>query len=214
LNEANFDVYAVVEPGTQHLGEIPGILRANGLATKVIEITDEEAMLKLDAVVTSSLYNALPEMLLGLRNAVESGVGLFAIGALGDNEPGTPDPHVTALTGMDGLVYNDLGCLDSGVTVLKAHPLLGNQQLGAIYPIRTLIGSASRAGVENGTVLIQGPPEYGEGFPVLYVREMGQGRIVRAQWHHSMQPGLPFPGYTFVVRALNWAAYREVDAIW
>lgn len=214
LNEANFDVYAVVEPGTQHLGEIPGILRANGLATKVIEVTDKDAMLGLDAIVTCSLYNALPEMLTGLRDAVEAGVGLVTVGALGDNEPGPPDPQVVALTGVDGAVYTDLGCQAGSITVLQGHPLLGNQQPGAVYPMLTLIGSASRAGVENGTVLAQGPTEYGEGFPALYVRELGEGRIVRAQWHHSMQPGLPFPGYTFVVRALNWAAYRDVDAVW
>jgi beta-lactamase regulating signal transducer with metallopeptidase domain len=214
LNEANFDVYAVVEPGTQHLGEIPGILRAHGLATKVIEVTDEAAMLKLDAVITCSLYNALPEMLLGLRDAVEAGVGLVTIGALGDNVPGAPDPLVTVLTGVDGAVYTDLGCQAGNITVLQAHPLLGNQLPGAVYPMLTLIGSASRAGVESGIVLIQGPPEYGEGFPALYVRDLGEGRIVRAQWHHSMQPGLPFPGYTFCVRALNWAAHRDADAIW
>ena len=64
------------------------------------------------------------------------------------------------------------------------------------------------------TILIDAPPEHPGLYPVLYTRNLGQGRIVRAQWNGPFHSGTPFSGFSFYVRAINWAAHRDADAVW
>jgi len=211
LNEANFDVYAIIEPGTEFLGELPLILQDAGLATKLVDGTRAAALLELDAVLTCAAFNLSGELLAAFGEAIEGGLGLVSIAAFGDNLPGSFDSRVTALTGLHGSEYVNQGCQDSTVTVLQGHPIFGNTAIGTAGNVRTLVGPA---GAIDGAVLLGAPSNYPDDFPALYVRNHGAGRIVRAQWHHPMQPGLPFPGHTLYIRALNWAAGREADTVW
>jgi beta-lactamase regulating signal transducer with metallopeptidase domain len=214
LDEANLDVYAVIEPNTASLGDLPLVLGSTGLALKTIDGTNIEALLALDSLLVCSAHNVPDQVLASLEYAVESGVGLVAIGALGDNRPGDFDPIVSNLTGVFDNVQTDLGCQDIALSVAQAHPLIGEMRAGTAYYVRMQYVASSESGVKNGTPLLNGPPGIMHNLPALYVRELGNGRIVRAQWQHPMQPGLPFSGYTLYIRAINWVAHEDVDTVW
>jgi hypothetical protein len=215
LDEANFDVYAVVEPGTEFIGELPGILRENGLTEKIIDGFNPNDLLKLDAVFLCSCANMKGEMLESLDAAIRGGVGFVLVGTMGVVTPGPADPLVEAITGLNGAEYTWHGFQDSVCPVVESHPILGDMASGSSFTLNTLNGCRAESGMASDAVeLIEGPSGYPESYPVLYVRNYEQGRIVGCQWHRPLQPGIPFPGYTFYIRALNWAAHRDVDAVW
>lgn len=111
--------------------------------------------------------------------------------------------------------YTWRGHTEVACRVLQAHPILGNSRQGDVFQLRSPDGYCSGTGLpQDATILLDTPADYPETFPVLYVRNHGQGRVVRAQWHRPHQPGIPLPGFTFYVRCINWAAGRDADAVW
>lgn len=215
LNEANFDVYAVVEPGTEILGELPWLLHSQGLDDKIINGFDPAAMAKLDTLFASTLYAVPVPMLEAIGNAVEQGMGLVNVGALGVATPGELYPAVERLTGLDQSAVYWQEERDSVCPVVKGHPILGTVQPGDAFVLSRLDGCNTDSGIlRDGITLIDAPPGYPGVFPVLYTRTLGNGRIVRAQWNRPFHPGIPFPGFSFYVRAINWTAYRDANAIW
>lgn len=215
LDQANFDVYAVIEPGTEFMGELPGILRENGLTNKIINGYEPESIEQLDVVFSVTVYNAQVEMLEALSVAVQNGVGMVNVGSLGTVNPGNDHPAVERLTGLTNGSMGWMGFQDAHCPVVSAHPILGNIDLGSVITVNPLDGARGEFDTsQDHTVLCAAPADFPQDFPCLYVLNHGQGRIVRAQWHRPLQPGIPFPGYTFYIRALNWAAHRDVDAVW
>ncbi|MCC6695412.1 MAG: M48 family metalloprotease [Candidatus Hydrogenedentes bacterium] len=215
FDEANYDVYAVIEPGTQLMGELPGILRENGLTDKTVDGFNPNALGRLDAIFLCGCSNMRNEMLEALDVTIQQGVGLIYVGTLGTLTPGESDPAVEKLTGLQDSLYTWQGFRDSACPVIERHPILGDMAVGSLFNLNTLNGSRAEFGtLQDATVLIDAPADYPDNYPVLYVRNHGQGRIVGCQWHRPLQPGIPFPGYTFYIRALNWAAHRDPDAVW
>ena len=215
LNEANFDVYAVVEPGTEVLGELPGILHAFGLSQKTVNGFDTEALEMLDVVFLSSVSNVHVAMLEALDTAIRNGVGLVNVSTLGVVNPSENHPLLESITGIEHARYTWQGFKDSTCPILHQHPILGGLKVGTTFTVNTLNGCRTESGVvHDATILLGTPADYPETFPVLYVRNHGQGRVVRAQWHRPHQPGIPLPGFTFYVRCINWAAGRDANAVW
>jgi hypothetical protein len=218
LDEANFDVYAVVEPGTQYVGELPAILLEAGLAQKVVDGTDVDALRQLDVIMSIAWANGMDAMLEAFDRAVSQGVGLVGTGSMASLTPGSAHPTVARITGIEEGTYLWMGAGSAPwCPVVAQHPILGTLvEPGQRLPMTQIHGGTySESGIiHDGEVLLGAPPGYPEAFPVMYVRNHGQGRVVRAQWHKLIQPGLPFSGYTFYIRALNWAAQRDVDAVW
>jgi Leucine-rich repeat (LRR) protein len=215
LNEANYDVYAILEPGTAGLGELPGILHKHGLTTKVVDCSDANALAQLDVIYVCSLTNVQSGMLVALDSAIQAGTGLVNVATMGNVTPGDLNPMIERITGLERPTYTWGGFQESKCPVLVSHPILGNLKPGAMFTLNTLNGSRSESGVvRDATILLGTPANYPETYPVLYVRDHGKGRIVRAQWHRALQPGIPFPGFSFYVRCINWAAHRDVDVVW
>ncbi|NUM53729.1 MAG: hypothetical protein HUU46_08805 [Candidatus Hydrogenedentes bacterium] len=212
LSAANFDVYAVIEPGTEHMGELPSILRDNGLVDKTVDGFNPDAVAGLDVVIVFTVYNARTEMLEALDIAIQMGTGLVNLGSIGIGIPGAGDPAVERVTGLKNSRYFWRGFTDAEVTVAESHPIIDGLLPGDVVTIGVRDGILPASGeiADDVTVLMWSEP----GYPTLYVRQHGEGRIVRAQWFRRFQPGLPYPGYTLYIRALNWAAHRDVDAIW
>jgi hypothetical protein len=215
LNEANFDLYAVIEPGTERMGELPLLLREHGLAEKTIDGFNPDELSQLDAIFICACANMRNEMLVALDIALSRGVGLVSVSSIGVLTPGESAPAVERITGLQQAEYTWRGFQDSTCLTTSKHPILGELPKGTPFALNTLNGCRSASGtVVDGVVLMRAPQGYPTTFPVLYVRNHGNGRVVFCQWHRPLQSGLPYPGYTFYVRALNWVAQREVDTTW
>ena len=116
---------------------------------------------------------------------------------------------------MSAPVYTWQGLTKSECTIATAHPIMGKLRPGSPFHLKPLDGLRSETELPSGaTILIGAPPSYPKTFPVLYVRDHGKGRVVCGQWHRVEQPGIPLPGFSFYVRAINWAAHRDADTIW
>jgi hypothetical protein len=215
LDEANYDVFAVIEPGTEFMGELPGILRENGLTDKIVDGFDAGSLSQLDAVFLCACNNMKDEMLSALDTSIQQGLGMVRVGSFGNVTPGASDPRVEKLLGLQQAEFTWQGFRTSACPIVEKHAILGKLPVGATFVLNTLNGTRAEAGlVEGATLLIKAPSDYPETFPVLYVRDHGKGRIVNCQWHRPLQPGIPFPGYTYYIRALNWVSRRGENTVW
>jgi len=140
---------------------------------------------------------------------------MVSISGIGVVSPGSQHPAVEKLTGIEQGTYAWRGFTDSPCEVANSHELLGDLQKGATILISTVNGAKTTGNLSrDAIVLLMDLGSLPETFPVLYTRNYGKGRVVRAQWFQLLQPTLPISGYTFYIRAINWAAKRDVDSVW
>jgi hypothetical protein len=150
------------------------------------------------------LDGAVPSIL----EAVRSGVGFFHKSVFALWTPGYTE-EVRQLLGIEDGQYV-FGPTDFRCSVLLAHPILGIFEPGDGFKISCLNGYR---GVVDGQALL-GPPEGGEpDFCSLYVREVGEGRVVSCQWLGETD-NPPYSNGDFVARCINWAAKKDVGTRW
>ncbi len=210
LHAKGYDVYAVIEPGTADKGELPAIIEQYGLQDRLIDGSNVEELKKLDVVIAHCQPNVRNEFLDSLIEAVEAGVGFVNRSALGGLNPGYNE-KLEHLLGIRQGNYEWKGFIEVICLIIKEHPILGVLGPGDYYVVNTMDGYR---GVVDGTPLMAAPVEYDAAFCPLYVRELGQGRIVNIQWHTEPRPTPPYDPVDFFCRCLNWAAKRPVDAKW
>jgi hypothetical protein len=70
------------------------------------------------------------------------------------------------------------------------------------------------AGVHDGEALLSAPDGYKEDFCPLYVRQLGEGRVVCIQWLATAKATPPFGENDIYFRSVNWAAKRPVGESW
>ncbi len=212
LDQMNFDVYAIIEPGTAAKSALPRILAKTGLRDKTIELTDLPALLNLNVIVIKKCNNAIPEMVGALRQAVESGVGIVDIGGFGRVTPGY-NAEIEDFYGVSNTGYSYyLEAIDA--PVLQQHPILGDLKPGDTIGIDVPDGFTVPNGVRDGAVLLGGTDKLDDNFCALMVREVGKGRMVVGNWYYLTLPRCPWGPYGLYLRCINWAAHQPVDAKW
>ena len=212
LDQMNFDVYAVIEPGTATKGALPRILAKTGLWDKTIELTDLPALLNLNVIVIKKCNNAIPEMIGVLRQVAESGVGIVDIGGFGRVTPGY-NAEFEDFYGVSNTGYSYyLEVIDA--PVLQQHPILGDLKPGDTIAIDVPDGITVPNGVRDGAVLLGGTDKLDDNFCTLMVREVGKGRMVVGNWYYLTIPRCPWGPYGLYLRCINWAAHQPVDAKW
>ena len=215
LDEANFDVYAVIEPQTELLGELPALLRSVRLQNKLIDATDAAALKKLDVIFAFSPANLDAQVLASLKKAITEGVGLVTARDFGTVTPGYGDPGVAAITGLPGATHAWKGGSTRYSYVIGTHPILGDVAIGTRIGVSQPEGGWTADGtIENGESLIGAPEGFPETYSSMYVRDLGAGRIVRFQWAELNNPDLPFGQFGLYLRSINWAAKRDIATVW
>jgi hypothetical protein len=215
LDEANFEVYAVLEPDTALLGELPSMLQEMELQGKTIDSSDVDGLSTLDVVLTSQACSLGASTLSGLNGAVKKGTGLVMLGGIGSIAPGAHLPSVVELTGLEGGSYAWGGGEMLACKVVNEHPILGDIKQGTELMLEQISGIlATTETIASGKTLVAGPADFPSGFSTIYVRNHGSGRVVGLQWFALVHPGLPFGQYGIYLRSINWAAKRDVESVW
>jgi len=222
LRQSGFNVYAVVEPGTENLGALPSILEDSALSDRIINGGDATALGQLDVIVFWLTYGMVQEVADGVSQAIRAGLGCVRHGSAGNRFEGK-NVAMAALTGMDNGEYFWGGNHTEYLcAVLEPHPILGDLEVGDVVAVETLDGFT---GIHWGRALLSSPDGTGSDFCPLYVHEVGAGRVVSCQWLELPRVG-PDAGpeefissrmnwrVEFLNRCLNWAARRPVDAQW
>lgn len=89
-----FDFVSLVEPGTSDQPVIERHVRDLDLDDGILDATDAAALRTLDVIWFGRQWRVMPRVAAALREAVESGVGLFSDG---DKQLSMDDPNVQAL---------------------------------------------------------------------------------------------------------------------
>ena len=215
LDEANYDVYAVIEPQTELLGELPALLRSLRLQDKLVDVSDPQALGQLDAVFAFSPVNLHPNVLASLKEAISKGMGLVTVRDFATVTPGYDDDGVAAITGIRNGRHAWKGRTGRHCFVIGEHPILGDVPVGTRIEISHAEGGWTTDGaIEGGQSLIGAPNEFPETYSTMYVRNLGAGRIVRFQWAELNNPDVPFGQFGIYLRSINWAAKRDVATVW
>jgi beta-lactamase regulating signal transducer with metallopeptidase domain len=215
LDEANFDLYAIIEPGTENEGELPVILRNAGLSRKTVDGTNVKALRHLDAIVSAWYLDVREDMLTALIQAIEQGVGYVNVGPLGLMVPGTDSEDLQRLLGIRSPQY--LWGMTGSCKRASVHPILDGLSAGSAFVPDMFNGYAAPDGIEGGTVILTSPPNLPnvpKDFYPLYVHTLGQGRIVNCQWGRFTLSQTPWGQYDLYIRCINWAAKRPAEAQW
>ncbi|MDX9974437.1 MAG: M56 family metallopeptidase [FCB group bacterium] len=214
LEEANFDVYAVIEPDTADKGELPDVLAATRLAGKTVDGTDPKALSQLNAIFVKSALNVTDSMIQAVQTAVGNGAGLVVTGSIGHVTPGGGD-LLGRLMRIDRPTFFWNGGQPVTCTVAANHPILAPLKVGDSLELSSLFGLASEGTGIEGQALLTAPDEGSTNFCPMYVSSFGKGRIVSLQWFDPAMPNNPFPGrWDLYIRAVNWAANRPADTEW
>ena len=210
LNDANVDLYAVIEPGTEKLGELQDILAYTGLSTKTVDATNPADLLTLDVVCAWRHPNILPETVAALQSAVKQGFGLVCNGNVGNVSPQLNDAAIMDLSGQSSQEYGWWGQGERSFDVVNAHPILGDLKPGTKIDGIGYNGAFDPGGPPQGTLLIGPSADSNTPFYPLYLRDYGKGRIVfNVSWNLGIGD---IPAETFYMRCVNWVAGFPVDS--
>lgn len=211
--EYNYDVYAIVEPGTENEGDLPTVLSAANLVGKTINGADAAALKTLDCIFVKALVNCPDDVMKALVEAVRSGVGMVSMSTFGGITPGLEAEPVRLVIGTPEPEY--IYGIDGECKLLNPHPILGSMKPGDTFAATMFSGYCAPQGLVNATPLFSPPEGAPEDFCPMYVHNLGFGRVVRLQWFDPLMPETPFNGpWELYTRAVNWAAKRPVDARW
>jgi hypothetical protein len=214
LEEANFDVYAVIEPGTADKGELPDVLAGTHLAGKTIDATDAQALSQLNVIFVKSALNVEEPVIRAMQTAVRNGTGLVILGGMGTVTPGRGEA-ISNLVCINNPDFYWNGGKVEVCPVVASHPILGKLKPGDSITVALCDGFSSREGGVRGQVLLGSPETGSKDYCPLYVSTSGKGRVVGMQWFEPPLRNNPFPGrWDLYLRAVNWAAQRPVDTVW
>ena len=186
------------------------VLSKLGLNDRVVEGNDREMLGSLDVIACGQNVILPEEELRAILAAVRGGVGFMNLATFCHQDPGYTE-EVQELLGIQDGFYTWKGDVDQNCTVLQSHPILGVLEPGDGFWIRMASGYV---GVVDGIPLL-GPPEgFDPSFCPLYVRQLGEGRVVNIQWYSDPKPTHPYTVDEFYTRCINWAAKRPVGAKW
>lgn len=209
LKEANVDLYAVIEPNTARLGELPQVLASTGLSTKTVDSTNPAALNKLDVVCLWRSADILEDTLAALQKSVSQGLGLVLNTNVGNVSPELNNPLVMDLVGHSSQDYLWWGKGKQSFEIVNGHPILGDLKPGTKIEIKSYNGAYDPAGPPQGTLLIGPSSDCSYPFYPMYLRDYGKGHIVNNVFWDLEVPGI-LPE-TFYMRCVNWAAGRPVD---
>jgi beta-lactamase regulating signal transducer with metallopeptidase domain len=221
LIDQGFDVYAVIDPGSEHEPGLVDMLTGMALTERIIDGSDPDALGCLDVVAMLGAPNLRDDVIAGITRAVERGVGLVTCSGCGGVNPGPEDEGLRALLGLSKpeffWLHGTMVC-----PVVNAHPILGGLDAGDEMVVESLCGFA---GELDGTPLLGAPFAMDADFCPLLVRDLGEGRVVRVQWFSMSQitarctaeeffEGRMFSWDELVGRCVNWAARLPADVRW
>ena len=208
LIDLGYDVYAVIEPDTKHLGYLPDVLERLGLQDRIVELNDPDALAALDVVASGLNGFVLDNTMNALTQAVKGGMGFFETGVFGVGYPG-PCVALEEFLGLSPLDYfMQFQYVD--VNVVASHPILGDLQPGDIFTANWLNGFAGKV---QGTPLLM-TERNGQKFCPLYVYELGEGTVVNMQWQKPTVTNGGIEQSALYGRCINFAAGLPVDATW
>lgn len=207
LMDLGYDLYAVIDPGSENSGYLPQVLERLGLTDRTVSATDSAALAGLEVVVKGHSPMMRDEVLGGLRQAVENGLGLVSISVFGNRIPAQSADLCALLGNHRPAYYLRFEFVDC--TVAEAHPILGNLQPGDNFTVKWLNGAA---GSVEGTCLLS--TEANPGFCPLYVHALGQGTVVNVQWQQVSIGNGDVDPVAFYGRCVNFAAGLDAGATW
>jgi beta-lactamase regulating signal transducer with metallopeptidase domain len=204
-----YDLYAVIDPGSENEESLKLILDHLGLENRTIESTDGAGLAQLNTVVSGFDGDVLDKTLTAFDAAIKNGLGFFNTSLFGVVYPERGDT-LSEILGMDNLKYR---CPVEHITcrVVNSHPILGDMQPGDSFEVTMLNGFH---GDLRGTPLLAPPVDKPEEAWPLYVYDLGKGRVVNMQWQKiSVSNGFEDP-FVIYGRCVNYAAWLPVDATW
>jgi len=210
LIRRRLNIYAVVEPQTEDIGELPIILAGMNLRDRVVNGADPSDLGSLDVIYTHQNYHMVSEVIEAILQAVRNGAGLVAQIPFGSSQPGYNET-IRAIFGVEQADSIWRGHLELSCPVVAQHPILGVLGPGDSFWIKSPNG---KLGLVDGTPLLAAPENLEPDYVPLYVREVGEGRVVNCQWLTLPRPTPPYDPVDFLVRCINWAAKKDVGTKW
>ena len=208
LIDLGYDVYAVIDPGTEEDGYLPQVLTHLGLEGRVVNGADPQELAQIDVVVSGHNPMMRDDMLDALLAAVKDGLGFVNTSVFGNRIPQS-SPALCELLGIDNpnysLQFEYVDC-----TVAVSHPILGNLQPGDTFTVKWLNGASGE--VHGTPLLITGGED--QDFCPLYVQDLGAGTVVNVQWQQPTIGNGDVDPEEFYGRCVNFAAGAPADAVW
>lgn len=209
LIDLGYDLYAVVEPGTEGKGRLPEVLKRLGLQDRVIDATNSAALEQLDAVVSGFDADVLDSVQGALMQSVKKGLGFFNTCLWGVVYPGK-GAALEEFLGIGNPQYS-LQFEYVQCDVAASHPILGDLRPGDQVTAKWPNGFV---GDLRGTSLLLTRIGKDQQFSPLYVYDLGQGRVVNFQCQQVTITNGGIDPVAFYGRCLNYAAKVPVDATW
>jgi len=204
LVNSGFDVYAITDPGTEDVVELSEILEANGISDVQISTYDRDSLRNLDVIVAVHETRIQTEALHAFHSVVNGGVGLLNFGILGGRDSAPGGSERNELLGIDYPSANYIFRTTQMQAAVQAeHPILGPMKKGDQFSFIVL---NAMDGKTDGTHLLDPPSDADAGAIPLYVRELGDGRVVNCQWIGFIDPADNFTLENFLTRCVLWAA--------
>jgi hypothetical protein len=217
LRDPSFDVIPVIEPGTQQIGDLPGVLATSFPGKRPMNVQDPAALATLDVLVAGA-PNVPEEALTSIEAAVTGGMGLMVRSLFAVDAPGFT-PVVQRLYDLKSS-YRCGGSIAVEAEVLVEHPILSSRTgkpgqivkmrpVGAYGPLGP--GSTGLIRVIDGSTMRPIPAE--GVVHTVYVHELGRGRIVCCCFTtYDVAKNLSDSvGPQFALRAVQWLARRAVQ---
>ncbi|MCA9433357.1 MAG: hypothetical protein KC940_22755, partial [Candidatus Omnitrophica bacterium] len=208
--QLGFNVYAVIDPDGEVRPDLEERLGRWGLMDKTVVVTDEVALRSLDVIASGHDPNQTVEGIDSILSAVKSGVGFFNISIFSFHDPGFTAEVQELLGVVNG--YHHFRSGDYPCEVIASHPIMGAIEPGNLFWISMENGLV---GPVDGIPLLRSARGSNPDFTPLYVRELGEGRVVCCQWtSYKPKDTPPYTTEQFFGRCFNWAAKRPVGESW
>lgn len=210
LDDFGYELFAVIEQKEHGEADLQSVLDHLGFHENILYLEEPSHLSNLDAVVSGHTPLVSIPAIKSLTTDIENGLGFVDVSIFGNREPGYGNSDLSQLLGIrNGNYHLDFAYLKC--PVLRSHPILGPLKPGDLFEIKWL---NSGAGAVDGTALLGRP----SGSPIdvspLYVREMGQGRLVNIQWQQPSTTNGGISAEDFYARCVNWAMRVPVDSRW
>lgn len=229
LDDAELEIVAIIEPGTENTGVMPQVLKKY-FKGKYISGTDVDKLSKLDVIVCSRDWNMKPEVMQAILKAVNNGVGLFRHLGLGIRLNGDDDDDTARINCVDDPKFfwtrDPIDC-----RICSDHELLGGIDKSTPDKKLTISNVNGVIGIVHGTPLIvaeEGAEAHGEiadGLPAtqstsaptdkrifcpMFISQIGKGRVVACQWDSIPRPLIEATKGRFYIRCVEWLAHRPL----
>lgn len=210
LDDFGYELFAVIEQKNHGQADLQSVLDHIGFGENLVYLEDPSHLSYLDAVVSGHTPLVSIAAIKSLTTDVENGLGFVDVSVFGNREPGYGNAELSRLLGIqNGNYHLDFTYLTC--RVLSSHPILGPLEPGDSFEIKWL---NSGAGAIDGTPLL-GPPSSSAAYvSPLYVKEMGEGRLVNIQWQQPTTTNGGIAAEDFYARCVNWAMRVPVDSRW